>query len=90
MHLIRNALAAAAEAAGASVAQVFLAIRASGSGNRGESCDRQNDRQHDLVHLGHSPLLLFDCLDLHVIEAGLCQPPAFVSHAGSRDGEAGH
>jgi len=36
MHLIRNALAAAAEAAGASVAQIFLAVRASGSGNCGE------------------------------------------------------
>ena len=90
MHLIRNALAAAAEAAGASVAQIFLAVRASGSGNCGEGRDRQNDRQHDLVHLGHSPLLFFACLDSHADKAGLCRLPACVSRAGSRDGEVGH
>src|SRR3954467_12675395 len=56
MHPVCNELAAAAEAAGPTVAQVFLTIRAGGSGHRCERGNRQNDRQHDLVDHGHSPL----------------------------------
>jgi hypothetical protein len=34
--------------------------------------------------------LFFASLGSHVGEAGVCRPPACVSHAGSRDGEVGH